>query len=420
MRVWIIKVNEPIPEANVRLMRSGMIAREFAARGADVTWWTSTFSHNQPAKEYIAEPGETREVMNGVTLRFVHGPAYKNNVSLARIRNHRHLARDFKEQAPNLPPPDLIFCAYPPMEIADEATRFGAKLGIPVIVDVRDLWPDAFLDVTPIPRPLMRLALSPVFSSARKTLARASALTAITEPFLGRSLSLAGRARQPQDAVVHLAYERIEPEPAERSRAEDFWRKQGLTFDGTQKIACFFGNLSPTPDLETPVSALRHLPKPLDDSLRLVICGSGSRLSWLQEQTKHHPQLIAPGRVGQAEIRVLMDNAHLGLLIYPNRDDLMISYPNKVGEYLSGALPILSTLDGLSGALLREENIGATTPSGDAQGFADTLHELLGDQEKHQSMARNADRVFRQRFDASCVYADLVDRLLARAGRGGT
>lgn len=415
MRIWTIKVGEPLPGDNVRLMRTGMISRELASKGAEVTWWVSTFSHNHPAKEYVGKPGEHRAAMNGVTLRFVHGPPYQSNVSFARIRNHRALARDFRIQARALPKPDLILCSYPPIEIADEATRFGAEFNIPVIVDVRDLWPDAFLDLTPLPRPLMRLALAPLFTSARRTLARATALMAITEPFLQRSLALAGRTRTPEDKVVHLAYDQITPTQAQQDQALKFWHQQGLRFDGSQKIACFFGNLSSAPDLETPVSALPFLSPPLEKRFKMVICGSGEKLAWLQKEAKLHPQLVAPGRVGQAEIKVLMDQAHLGLLIYPNREDLLISYPNKFGEYLSGALPILSTLDGLSGALLRGEMIGATSPSGDPAGFAQQIESMLADPANYATMKSNARRVYEDLFDANQVYAELAESLLKRA-----
>ena len=181
MRIWTIKIGEPLPDPNVRLMRTGIVSKAFAARGADVTWWVSTFSHNHPTREYVAARGEERRALDGVTLRFVHGPPYHKNVSFARIRNHRAVAEDFRKLAPTLPKPDLIFCAYPPIEIADEATRFGEQFGIPVILDIRDLWPDVFLDITPVPRPLMRLALTPWYVQARQTLARATAITAITE-----------------------------------------------------------------------------------------------------------------------------------------------------------------------------------------------------------------------------------------------
>lgn len=417
MHIWTIKIGEPLPGENVRLMRTGMISRELAARGATVTWWVSTFSHNHPAKEYVGEPGEQRNVGNRFNLRFVHGPPYQNNVSLARILNHRALARDFRTQARALRKPDLIFCSYPPIEIADEATRYGAEFGIPVIVDVRDLWPEAFLDLTPLPRSLMRLALAPMFTSARRTLARATSLTAITEPFLQRSLALAGREPIAKDQVIHLAYEQISAPRTQQNQAMKFWHEHGLRFDGSQKIACFFGNLSNLPDLSTPLSALPFLSPPLDKSFKMVICGSGEKLSWLQKEAKQQPQLVVPGRVGQAEIQVLMDHAHLGLLIYPNRDDLLISYPNKFGEYLSGSLPILSTLDGLSGDLLRKQNIGATSPSGEPSKFARQIETMLGNAANYANMQANARRVYSERFDANQVYGELAERLLSVASQ---
>ncbi len=412
MRIWTIKIGEPLPGDNVRLMRSGMITQELAARGAEVTWWVSTFSHNHPDKQYVGEPGEHRRVMNDVTLRFVHGPPYERNVSLARVRNHRALALDFRNRARALPKPDLIFCAYPPIEIADEATQFGAEHGIPVIVDIRDLWPEAFLYVTPLPRPLMRLALEPVYARARRTLAAATGLTAITDPYLERGLALAKRQRRQTDRVFFHAYARKKLPASERQTAEQFWRQQGLRFEGDEKIACFFGNLSATPDLDTPVAALSHLTHPLKDNLKMVICGSGEKLDWLKDKARGHPQLICPGRVGQAEIRVLLDRAHLGLLIYPNRQDLLPNLPNKFGEYLSGNLPILSTLEGLCGETLVEQGIGAVAPSGDPARFARQLSALLTDEQLHQDMVANAERTFSAQFDANRVYTAFADHLL--------
>ncbi|MEM8686263.1 MAG: glycosyltransferase [Pseudomonadota bacterium] len=418
MRIWTIKIGEPLPGDNVRLMRSGMITQELAARGADVTWWVSTFSHNHPDKQYVGEPGEHRRVMNDVTLRFVHGPPYQDNVSLARLRNHRALALDFRDRARTLPKPDLIFCAYPPIEIADEATQFGAEHGVPVIVDIRDLWPEAFLYVTPFPRPLMRLALEPIYARARRTLAAATGLTAITAPYLERGLALANRQRRETDGVFYHAYARSDLPSATRQTAEQFWRQQGLRFEGDEKIACFFGNLSATPDLDTPVAALEHLTGPLRDNLKMVICGSGEKLPWLKEQARNHPQLICPGRVGQAEIRVLLEQAHLGLLIYPNRQDLLTNLPNKFGEYLSGSLPILSTLEGLCAETLIGHDIGAVASSGDPAGFARQLNSLLTDERRHHHLVANAARTFTEHFDAKQVYTAFADHLFELADKG--
>ena len=387
-----------------------MIAQELAARGAQTTWWTSTFSHAE--KRGIAEQADELNVLGGVRLRFLHGRPYQRNISVARICNHREVSQDFVRLAKSSPRPDLIFCCYPTIELAHAAVCFGKENKVPVVVDVRDLWPEVFLDVTPLPRPLARLALTPLYRKARQTLGGATAITAITEPFLNKALGLAGRDRQPLDRVVPLAYNRIDPKPQEYESALAFWHRQGLKLDGSERIACAFGNLSKVPEFGTAVSALEHLAPAQKKKLRMVICGSGDKLEWLKKQAKIHPELIVPGRVGQAEIAVLMEHSKVGLLVYPNRRDFLLAFPNKIGEYLSRSLPILSTLDGITGDLLREENIGIVTPSGNPQAFADNLMLLLEDNSlKHTSMKGNAPRVFQERFDAGKVYGSLLDHL---------
>lgn len=415
MRAWVIETGEPLPlpGTDVRVMRAGMIAKELCRQEVETTWWASTFSH--PQKQYVAEPGQEFDVLGGVKLHCLHGRPYEKNVSIARLLNHREVAQEFRKAAQQVPRPDVIFCCYPTIDLAYEAVQFGQAHDVPVVLDVRDLWPEVFVDLSPLPEQMTRLILSPLFAKARKALLGASAVTSITEPFLEKALGLAGRARHEKDKVVHLAYNRVEPSEAEQADAIRFWKTQGLKLDGSELISCFFGNLSSVPDFDTAVGALPHLTGAASERARMVICGAGEKLGWLQEQSKSHPQLVAPGRVGQIEIAVLMEHAHLGLLIYPNRDDLMISYPNKVGEYLSRGLPILSTLDGLAGQLLRDEGIGRISPSGDTARFARQFEDLLENETVRTEMSANAARVFGERFDASQVFQSLAHELIQLA-----
>lgn len=408
---WVIEVGEPLPVdgKQVRLMRAGIIARTFSSQGWKTTWWTSSFNHAD--KQHMAKAGDVTTVLNDVDLRFVHGRAYKKNISMARVLNHLEEAKDFARRARQMPKPDVIVCGYPTIDLAYEAVRYGKEFGVPVIIDVRDLWPEVFLDVSPLPEFLTRLALAPLYRKAKQALSGATAIIAITEPFLEKALKLAGRGRNSEDMVVPLAYKRNVSTPHAKQSALDFWREKGLKLDGSERIVCCFGNLSDVPEFETAIDSLEHLTVPQKKDFRMVICGRGEKLKWLHDQSKNHPSLVVPGFVGQAEIATLMDFSHLGMLIYPNRKDFIVSYPNKVGEYLSRGLPIISTLDGLTGTLIVSENIGVVTPSQNAKAFATTLKEVLGDDERRDEMSKNAMRVFNETFDASKVYSELVRSL---------
>jgi len=79
MRVWVVSVGEPLPfdEGHPRLLRAGILARMMAARGHDVTWWSSTVIHMQKTLRF----NETTVVPQGPNLNIVclHGGLYTKN-----------------------------------------------------------------------------------------------------------------------------------------------------------------------------------------------------------------------------------------------------------------------------------------------------------------------------------------------------
>jgi glycosyltransferase involved in cell wall biosynthesis len=420
-RIWVIEIGEPLPLSgeSVRLMRAGQVCAFLRARGADVTWWASDFDHinKRPFNiEGKLDAENSLRLDNGVRLRFLHGRPYARNVSFTRILNGREVAADFARQAEAAPaPPDAILCFYPTVELASCATEFGARRNIPVFIDVRDLWPDAFVDVSPLPAAITRLLLIPMERAAKKALAAATGLSSISEPMLEWAVRKAGRPEGPNDAVIPLAFDRNSASPEMIADEEDRWRAMGLRLNGSEHIFCLFGTLSNVPEFQTLIDAIEHVPPIERDSLRLVVCGIGERLPWLREQAAIHPQLIVPGRVGPGAIAAMMKHSTGGLLIYPARPDLLKSYPNKVGEFLSAGLPIVSTLGGLAGDMLTAQGCGLVTPNNDGRALARSMTALMTNPELRARMSEKARHLFHAKFDATQVYSRFASRLVAAA-----
>lgn len=422
IRCWIIEVGEPLPMPNTipRLMRAGQIATRLNEMvDIDVTWWVSDFNHTGKTHYDLsgildAQGGGT--LSNGVRARFLHGRGYKRNLSVSRLLHNRDVSRDFKRQIKFLPRPDLIFCCYPTIDLAYASAAYGARYGVPVVLDVRDLWPDAFVDALPFPKALTRVLITPLQLKARLALRRATSISAISEPILKWALTKAGRARHARDRVLPLSYEPPALSQESRAAAEHFWQKQGLRLNGSEFIACCFGMLSNVPEFETVVECLQYIPQDLARRLRIVICGHGERLSWLIESSRRYPQLVVPGYVDGAAIASLMPHAFAGLLPYPSRDDLTRSYPNKIGEYLAGHLPVISTLSGASADLLTARDCGIVVRNRDAPAFAEALISLATDESRRIRMKHNAASTFAEIFDARKNYAQMANflRTLAR------
>jgi hypothetical protein len=141
MRVWLINPNEEVPTdgANIRLRRTGLIAQEFAARGHEVLWWNSTFRHM--IREQRVHCGADIQILPNYRIRLLSAAGYGDSISLRRLWHHSQLAARFVEQASTQVPPDLILSAYPLIELSYAAVRYGEKNGVPVVVDLRDMWP---------------------------------------------------------------------------------------------------------------------------------------------------------------------------------------------------------------------------------------------------------------------------------------
>jgi glycosyltransferase involved in cell wall biosynthesis len=408
--VWVIQSGEflPIKGRKVRPMRSLLIGEALAAQGATVTRWGSTFEHS--AKIFVSEPGYIEQI-GGVEFRLLHGRGYSKNVSLRRILHQRDLARDFRTRHRDAPRPDAIVAALPTIDLADAATDLARQWGVPCFIDFRDLWPEAFLDVSPLPRGLTRLMITPLYAQARRTISRATGILPITSGFLDKALELAGRGRREADRIFLHAYRRPRLLDAEQRDAEAFWRGQGLKLDGSEAIFCYFGGMTNSIPFEPMLNGAAALPSHLRQRLRVVICGNGPMLPALA--ARGMKELVLPGFIDGPHIACLMQHAMAGLLPYPNRPDFALSYPNKVGEYFSAGLPILTSLQGDCGRLLSETGTGRSVEG--SAGWTQAFITMLKDEERRAGMKANAAKLYAEMFDADRVYGDLADHVLKAA-----
>jgi glycosyltransferase involved in cell wall biosynthesis len=409
IKIWIVEVGEPLPMPGThpRLMRASQLAEQLVKDGINVVWWVSDFNHAKKCfykLNNLPQIKGLRRLANGILAKFLHGRYYKNNVSFRRMLHNKDIAKNFRKVSTNMSPPDLIFCSYPTIDLAVAVTDYATRLNIPVILDIRDLWPDVFSSILPIPSWLVRILILPMNKRAKIALSRATALSAISEPILDWGLKKAVRKRNILDNVFHLSYKKLSLSPEEKKTTDNQWKSRGLKLDGTELIACCFTTLSFVPEFETVIESLNYLPRELLNKIRIVICGTGPRLNWMQEKTKTHPQLIVPGQVSAHEISSIMTHSFAGLLPYPNRSDFAWSFPNKIGEYFSSGLPIVSTLGGECGQLLLSRKCGIVVNNLDAKGFAQALVQLSKCDARWKNMSNCAQQVFNDMFDAEKNY----------------
>ena len=245
MNIWLVTIGEPVPlsswPSRPGLHRTGFLAQFLAKGGHRVLWWTSAFDHFH--KTHIAKKDETVEREANLRIRLLRGRGYQRNVSLARLRDHAEIARKFAFEAERERLPDLIVSALPTIDLSAACTDFGMRHDVPVALDMRDMWPDIFVDTAPGPaRPAGACsALQPMFRQARRACAGASAITGITEAFVDWGVQRGGRQRSPLDRAFPLGYSaqpRRRPDEIRAARA--FSGMAWASAKGARFNVCYF------------------------------------------------------------------------------------------------------------------------------------------------------------------------------------
>jgi glycosyltransferase involved in cell wall biosynthesis len=410
MRIWIVMTGEALPSdgKNVRLRRAATLARECAARGHEVTWWTSTFNHQ--GKVQRAEADKRINTEDGIRIELLYAPSYRRNVSIGRLINHRFLGRSLARRIRNETPPDVIFCAWPTIEFSDVSTAFGSRHGVPVVIDVRDLWPDIFVDVAPAPlRPAVRIALHPMVKKAKEVFRKCSGITAISPGYLAWALGYAGRPPNGLDRVFPLGYDK--PVPSGDDVAHARRELEAVGVDSTKKICWFVGVFGATYDLTTVIKAASLLQEQGREDFQFVLSGGGERNSEWRAMAQGLRNVVFTGWVDGAKIVCLGEMSHVGLAAYTASAPQGL--PNKLYEYMAFGLPVVSSLRGEAEQFLAESRCGLTYQSNSPENLIATLSDLGANPQRRSEYGMNGRRLYSTQFSAEKVYPAMADYLEA-------
>ena len=411
MKIWLVTIGEPWPTDGVapRLHRTGTMARIYARGGDEVVWFNNTFDHYKKKHRY-ANPTVV-SVEPNLTLVGLYGRSYSKNISVARIMHHRQVAANFLEVAETLAVPDIIVASMPPLELSRAAVRYGKKNNVPVIVDIRDLWPDIFLEA--FPKPLLwagRIAIAPFYRMLHESVNDAAAVSGVSEHAVDWALVNGGRPRRPFDGQLPLARQSEHASAEALESAGKFWDAFGITENSESLNICFLGNLTRRIEFDPILAAARMLPAHLNGKIKLVLCGAGDRAEDIDKCAKETNFLIAPGWVNAPQISVLMKRSQVGILPYPSSDDYVKLMPNKFFDYLGGGLPILTSLTGHTGDTILRFGAGWLYRNNNPQDLLSVIMELSGNRELVTQAAAGSAKLAKL-YSADVIYGEFRERL---------
>lgn len=419
MHFWLLIEGEPLvtDDDKSRLHRMGALAEVLHARGHQISVWSSTTNHRD--KKVRSNERLVTNYLPRYDVVLIDAPTYDRNISLLRIIHNIKTAKKFKEIVSAAPVelPDVIVSAYPAIELTRAGVQFANKIGVPVVVDLRDLWPDIFVEILPRwIQAIARVAVYPFNRQARYIADHATAVVGITDEFVNWFESKATNCSLKAKKSFPLSYTVEKLDDSDRTEALRFWRDKGLVPSEEVFTICMFGNLAKNAEIPLLIDAARKILSDNIHKVRFVVCGVGEILDELSDASKDLPNFYLPGWVTKGQIRVLMEMSHAGALPYRSDRGFELSLPNKVGEYLSEGLPILSSIKGVLSEFLVAEGVGFTYKNQNVDELIDAIYALIEGKNLHKKMRKRAYSVFHRKFNAKTVYNNYAKYLESLAG----
>lgn len=405
MIIWLIQIGEPLPlEKNVKKMRTAFLAEKLIEKGHSIVWWTTAFDHFK--KRWIFKKDTEFALKEGLRIFALKGSGYRRNVSFSRFIDHRILAMKFGKIAPKMIRPDIIIASMPPHDLAYQAVGFGRNNDIPTIVDVRDQWPDIFLNHIPIvPKKILEVLLSREVLMVKKTMKMADGIVAMMKTLLEWGLKYAARKKTLNDKVFYLGHKNSSNShnKSQTNKLLDVIHRIKTKF-----VVTFIGTFS---HYYKPTILINCATKLGANNIQFVLAGAGEFFSEIRKKSSLLDNVILPGWLDQDGIRTLLRHSNVG--VCPATQEVA-AFPNKAFSYLSAGLPVISACQGDLKEIIEKYQIGFYYPPNDENALVKCIEKLYNDPALYESMSRNALRVFKQMFDADKIYreyAEYVERI---------
>jgi len=406
MEIWLLQTGEKLPlQSEVRLMRTGLLAEEIRRRGHKLIWWASSFDHY--SKSWIANGDTSITLNNGTQLRLLAGIGYKKNISIRRFVDHFFVAKKFMAEANKMPKPDIIIAALPDYRIAYKAYMYAKKNNIPFVLDLRDRWPWDFLSFFPrYFKWVARLVLFRDFKMATELIKNTDALVTMMKSWVAWACMppICRKDDAIKNKVFYLGANNLRGDPLHvkpqiLNLIEKIKEKWVVLF-----IGAFNNSYWPKIAIEAATEIAKIDDKKGEKDIVFILAGDGDWMEELKVMSAVVPNVYLTGYVNNEEIYALLKIAKVGLI---TANGCFEAVPNKLFTYMSGGVPILSSLVGETNQLIDKEKIGINYCG--LSELVNAIEMLNSDDDLHREMAGNAQELFDSEYESSKLYGHYVD-----------
>lgn len=310
---------------------------------------------------------------------------------------------------------DVVIATSPPPTVGVPGFVAARRLGVPLVFDVRDIWPEAIVASGRLRSAALARALEGI---ERRIYAAAAAVTVVTE---GKRARLVERGVPPEkvevipNGVDLSRFETTDPQGAA------LLERHGV--DPARLVVLYAGVFNPPQGLDVLVDAAAAIaadPPASGAPPQFVLVGNGSERERLAARVRDegladHVKLV-PEQPRERIPGVLQAADAVAVTLRPRRDAHTV--PSKIYEALASGRPVLLSADGAPAEIVAASGGGLVAAAGDRDGLVAHVRRLLAHPAERTAFGERG-----KAFAASHDRRKLVDRfeaLLVRVVAGAS
>lgn len=356
---------------------------------------TSSFSHNLK-KQRTAVQNETGA---GVKVTQIYEPGYSRNISLKRFYSHWVWGRNVRKYLKNREKPDAVYCAIPSLTAPLAAARYCQRNHIRFIIDVQDLWPEAFKMVLRVPV-VSDMIFAPFTWIANQIYKRADEIVAVSDAYVRRALSVNRKCWSGH--AIYLGTKLKTFDEAAARVAPLYQKAEGEVLLG------YCGSLSASYDITNLIYAVKKLTDKGIAGTKLVIMGDGGHRQLFEDTAwKTGIDVLFTGQLSYDQMCAQLKECDI--VVNPIRRGSVASIINKHSDYAASGLPVVNSQDSPEyRELVETYQMGFNCRNEDVEDMADKLEQLILNEQLRREMGKNARRCAEERFDREFTYREIL------------
>lgn len=302
--------------------------------------------------------------------------------------------------------PDVVFATSPPLTVALPGVAAARRHGAPLVFEVRDLWPEAPIQMGALPSPLARRAARWLERAVYRAATDVVALSpGMRDAIVERGVAPERVALIPNASDLDVFSPSVDP--------GDLRARLGL---GDAFVCAYFGTMGEANDLTQVVEAATLLRERGEDGVRFVLQGDGKRRAEIERQVRERGLdavvlLPAGDKRAAAELAAASDAC---MTIFKDVPILATNSPNKLFDTFAAGRAAIVNTDGWQRELVERNEAGLYARAGDPADLADKVAFLNANRDLARRYGENARRLAAREFDRQLL-ADRLCGVLERA-----